>query len=896
MSTLAQLLAAPPDLPVARRLDELAAAASANPAIVVSAPPGTGKTTLVPPVVAESLRADNPDAPRVLVTQPRRVAAHAAASRIASLLGEHPGETVGYAVRGERRVGPGTVIEMLTPGILVRRLQRDPELPGVGAIVFDEVHERHLDSDLALAFALDARATLREDLRLVAMSATVATDTFARLLDAKIVEIPGDIHPVAEHCRQPPRGAEPLGALGPAGTTGVRREFLAHVASVVREAAGRARGDVLVFLPGMREIDEVARRLAGLGLPVERLHGSMGLAEQNRMLSGGAAEATREAGGATQTGACRVVLATALAESSLTVPGVRCVVDAGLSRESRADWGRGVSGLVTVLASRASAIQRAGRAGREGPGEAYRCMSETTWARLAEHSEPEIRTADLADFALQAAVWGAPGGEGLALADMPPTPAIEAAHAVLESLGALERTGALESAGAPGGEADAPGASRTVTPLGRELATLPVGARIGRALVESAPVIGARRAAGICATLDLDVRPPGADLARLRPHDADAASGGRRMQTAARLERLARRFEKNSPGGTGGGDANGPAPARRPDAGSGQTGRLARDDAVALVVALAYPERLAKARAKDSRRYLLASGVGATLPENSPLIGQPWLAVAQLDQGAGRADALIRAAVPIAEDDALAAGAAMLASAESAELVRGRLRAVQVRRLGAIELGRREVGTPDPEAAAEWVRGALADGRLAFEWSEGAAALRERLAFLRETLGGPWPDVSDGPLAARVEEWAGPELAAFARGGVLAPVGSGQLERIFPWPEAARLGELAPERIEVPAGGTARVDYSGGRPIVRMRVQEAFGWKATPRIAGGRVPIVLELLSPARRPVAVTDDLASFWAGPYVQVRAEMRGRYPRHPWPEDPANAEPTRRAKPRR
>lgn len=840
VSSLAELLASPPNLPVARSLSEVRTALTGG-SLVIQAPPGTGKTTLIPPLVAQWLVDENDggaparDAPgpRVVVTQPRRVAARAAARRIASLLGEPVGQTVGFTVRGESRVGAETRIEMVTPGVLVRRLQRDPELPGVGAVILDEVHERHLDSDLALALAIDVRDALREDLLLIAMSATAAVGRTAALIGGAVVDIPSVIFPLDIRWAPPVRGFEALGVVGRG--TGVRREFLMHVASVTRRALAEVPdGDVLVFAPGAREVEEVATRLRGCGAEIATLSGSLPAREQDRVL------AERPGGGR---GIRRVIVATSVAESSLTVPGVRIVVDSGLSREPRTDYGRGISGLVTVHASRAASIQRAGRAGRLGPGTVYRCMDETSWARRAAQTEPEIRTADLTGFVLEAACWGARHACGLALLDEPMPAAVAAAEELLHSLGALDEEGAI-------------------TPVGRQLARLPLSPRLGKALLAS----GSRRAIEICALLDEDLSIPGADL----------AGGWRRAGAASPMwKHQVRRLERLAPSG------------RR------TSGRGENDDEIAVVVASAYPERLARL-APGGQRYQLASGTGAVLPRNSGLEGEKWLAIAQLDRPQGHVDATIRAAVALDESLALKLGEGQMRRRREIVLRDGRLYERVTRALGAIELSVQSSERPDKLAAARWVAEELAAGRFHLSWSEGARLLRERMAFLHEVLGEPWPEVSDEALAARLDEWAGLEIERFAGGGKLSDVGPDQLERLFPWPEAVRIDDLAPQRIAVPTGHAVRLDYSSGKPVARLRVQEAFGWSSTPRVAG--VPVTLELLSPAQRPVAVTDDLMSFWSGPYAQVRAEMRGRYPRHPWPEDPASAKPTRRAKPRK
>lgn len=797
------------DLPVSAKIADIRAALASG-AVVIQSPPGTGKTTVVPQIVAEQCSG------RVLVTQPRRVAARAAARRIADLRGERVGQSVGFSVRGESRVGPDTRIEMVTPGVLVRRLQRDPELAGVGAVILDEVHERHLDSDLAMAMCVDVRDALRDDLLLIAMSATVEAERTARLIGGETLDIPGAIHPVRTVWTPPTRGMEPLGGYG------VRREFLGWVADTVSRALAEvSEGDVLVFLPGVREVREVAGLVGrNAELAVLELHGSLSAAEQDRIFEG--------------SGRRRVIVATAIAESSLTVPGVRIVVDAGLSREPRMDYAHGMGGLVTVRESQAAGTQRAGRAGRLGPGSVYRTMDQTTWARLVPQSEPEIRTADLTDFMLEAAVWGAPSGEDLALLDEPLEVGREAAEEVLRGIGAVDEEG-------------------RATGLGKRIAELPVGPRIGRALLESAPEMAA---AQICALIEENVRIPDADLVGNWAHATRSAPNWK--QQTKRLQKMA--------------------------GSSGELGSLSKptERQIATVIMRAYPDRVARRR-RGTGRYLLANGVGGVLPEYSPLQGCEWLAIAQIDRGQGRADAMIRMAAPLDEDlvDTLP-----VTTQHEVTFSGGKLRGQSRRMVGAIEVA--VVGEKtNPEAARKWV----SSGNLVFDWTEAATKLRQRMDFLHRAVGEPWPDVSDAALAERLEEWAGLEIERFIRGGKLAPVSRGQLERLFPWPDAANVDVLAPERIAAPSGQSFAVDYSGERPKIRLRVQQAFGWTETPEIAG--VPLNLELLSPASRPVAITDDLAEFWAGAYAQVRAEMRGRYPRHPWPEDPAHEKPTNRAK---
>ena len=864
MHTLEELVSHPPQLPVTRALGDIAAAARPGACAVVTAPPGTGKTTLLPPAVAVALAGHEASAGRVLVTQPRRVAARAAARRIARLLGEEVGGQVGYSVRGDSRVSGRTRVEMVTPGVALRRLHRDPELPGVAGIIIDEFHERDLDTDLALAFALDARAALREDLFIALTSATLeASRTVSWLREATgkepaLVDIPGDIHPLELRYAPPPRGVEAVGAIGK-DRVGVRREFLAHVARTVEETVAATVGSLLVFLPGVGEIEAVRRALSLPEVDVLTLHGQLSAAEQDRALSPASGR--------------RVILSTSIAESSLTVPGVSVVVDAGLAREPRFDAGRSLSSLVTVPASLARLEQRAGRAARTGPGVAVRVMDSVDVARRPAQSAPGIATQDLTDARLQVAAWGTPVEE-LALLDAPPAGTWEAAGQRLSSLGAIDEAGAA-------------------TALGRTLASLPLDPPLGRALLASSALLGASKAARFVALLAEDVRVPGADLGawerRLGRGGASGASGAhaqaaRVKETQARLERLARRLPSSSSAL----DALTPAPAHH-DA-DGRT----REDELALTCALAYPEWIARRR-PGSMAYILAGGVGAELPQGSPLEGQEWLAVASIDRAPASRHARILAAVPLSEEDALAAGAALLAIRTQASIENGALRATRTRTLGAIPLKAAPASSLSEEEATALVAEHLAAHGLGdLGWGKEASSLRERMRVLHEVLGKPWPDVSDEALARTADQWLLPWAKRIANGASLNKVSMlDALRSMLPWPQAARLDELAPEKMPIPSGGTRPIDWSGAHPVLTLRVQQAFGWTDTPRLVDGRVPLVLHLTDPAGRPAAVTSDLTSFWAGPYRDVRAQLRGRYPKHPWPEDPLHAEPTNRAK---
>ncbi|MCW5249375.1 ATP-dependent RNA helicase [Streptomyces sp. SHP 1-2] len=907
-------------LPVRDALPALHEALAGHGCAVLVAPPGTGKTTLVPLALAGLL--DGGPARRVVVAEPRRIAARAASRRMAWLLGERPGGLVGHTVRGERVTGPNTRVEVVTTGVLLQRLQRDQELAGTDVVVLDECHERHLDADTAAAFLWDVRQALRPGLRLVAASATTDAEGWSELLGgAPVVAAPGVSYPVEVVWAPPVRPVRP-----PHGTR-VDPALLAHVAAVVRRALAERDGDVLCFLPGVGEIARVAGLLGDAGPEVLQVHGRAPAAVQDAVLAPGARR--------------RVVLATSVAESSLTVPGVRVVVDAGLAREPRVDHARGLSALTTVRASRASARQRAGRAGREAPGAVYRCWAEAEDARLPGFPAPEIKVADLTAFALQAACWGDPDASGLALLDAPPGGAMAAARAVLTAVGAVDRSG-------------------RATERGARMTRLGVHPRLGRALLDAGGGDTGDAVAEVVALLSEEApREYGEDLVtalRTARRGGDAY-GARWRREARRLRGAAADDGSGRAGGRGGGDrgaaadpgrggteghgsgsggrgtdgggrgtegARGAAaagrrgsaggtrttgrhePADRVPRGTGGPGAADRGGAagggggaargseealVGRVAALAYPERVARL---DGGSYLMVSGTRAELPEGSALRGAPWIAVAVADRPVGRGHARVRLAAAVDEATAVRAAGALRETRDEVRWADGDVVARRVERLGAVELAVR----PLRDAAPDLVREALLEGlrREGLEplrWSAGARSLRLRLAFLRLRLGGPWPDVADEALLARADEWLEPELGRARRRADLARIDAGQaLARLLPWAsgEAGRLDELAPERITVPSGSRVRIDYADPeRPVLAVKLQEMFGLDRSPEVAG--VPLLVHLLSPAGRPAAVTADLASFWRDGYRGVRAELRGRYPRHPWPEDPAAAEPTRR-----
>ncbi|MEZ2190195.1 ATP-dependent helicase HrpB [Corynebacterium sp. CCM 9204] len=793
-------------LAAARAVGTLGDALAGTGACVVQAPPGTGKTTLVPPALA------NITGGKVVVTAPRRVAVRAAARRLAHLDGSRLGDRVGFTVRGEHHAG--SRVQFVTPGVLLRRLLADPELAGVDAVALDEVHERQLDTDLLVGMLTELHQ-LRDDLVLTAMSATIDADTFAGLIGGPVVSTEAVTHPL--DVRYIPGGTR-LGARG------VEWAFLDHMARVAVDAVAELGHSALVFVPGAREVDRVVSTIQGLapGVPVLPLHGQLAAAAQDAALT----PADRP----------RIVVATSIAESSLTVPGVRIVVDSGLARVPRRDASRGMTGLVTTTCAASSADQRAGRAGREGPGTVLRCYEPRVYSTMQPHITPEIATSDLTQAALQLTCWGTPRGVGLPLVDAPPTTAITEAEQVLRRLGTVNADGA-------------------VTPFGRRLAGIPASPRLARALLLTVPLLGERAARTVALLAD---QPRGDVAAQAR------AERGRLGREAARLMRLAR-----------GAEAESDYPTTHPEG---------------LVTALAYPEQVARRTGGD---WLLASGTRATLPGGTGLDDAEWLAVAEVTRTTareGRTGAVIRAAARLDEETALAVVG--VSETVTATLEGGRIRARKVRSAGAIELSSTPTSVDKRHASEAIAEGLRTDGLGVFTFSAAANDLRHRLAWLHTHVGDPWPSVAEGELLANLDAWLAPDLERIARG---TPPGTidmhAALRRLLPWPEAAQMNELVPQRLTVPSGNSHAIDYSGEKPVVACKLQECFGLAESPRITG--VPVLFHLLSPAGRPLAVTDDLASFWSGPYSGVRADMRGRYPKHPWPEDPWTATATARTK---
>ncbi|MEH3148100.1 MAG: ATP-dependent helicase HrpB [Methylobacterium frigidaeris] len=827
------MLAASP-LPIDAVLGDLTAALAAGPNAVLVAPPGAGKTTRVPlALLGAPWRRDG----RIVLLEPRRLAARAAAERMAASLGEEVGGLVGLRVRLGSKVSARTRIEVVTEGVFARMILADPELSGVAAVLFDEFHERSLDADLGLALALDAQGGLREDLRLLAMSAT--------LDGARVAALMGGAPVIASE-----------GRAFPVETRHVDRDPHQRVEDAVADAVMRALraepGSVLAFLPGQGEIRRTETLLRGrLGeafpeVDLAPLYGALERVEQDRAVLPSPA------------GRRKVVLATSIAETSLTIEGVRVVVDSGLARVPVYEPDLGLTRLATVRVSRAAADQRRGRAGRTQPGICYRLWPEAATGALEPFTRPEILSADLAGLVLDCAAWGVGDPTALAFLDPPPAPALTEARALLAGLGALDGDGRL-------------------TPEGERLRALPLPPRLARMVVGAAGHGrgAAQDAADLAAVLvERGLGGDGVDLAeRVERFRRDRA--GR----AGDMRRLAANWAREALRGGGPETASGPAP------GFGE------------LLALAYPDRIARARGRPGE-FVLANGRGAALDPASALARGPFLAVAEIvgKAAAGR----ILAAAPI---DLAAIESAFGDRIESRDSVTfdpeaGALRARAARRLGAVVLGERVLPVPATEESARILaRGLAGQGIERLPWSKAAAQWRERVRFLRDAEGEPWPDLSDDGLARSVEEWLAPHLTGIARRDEIgADRLSEALQALLPWALRSRLDAEAPTHVEVPTGSRIPVDYGAeGGPVLAVRVQELYGLARHPVIGGGRVPLVLHLLSPAHRPIQITRDLPGFWRGSWAAVRAEMRGRYPRHPWPEDPLAAPPTTRAKPR-
>jgi ATP-dependent helicase HrpB len=837
-------------LPIDAALPELAEAlrrASARPNAVLVAPPGAGKTTRVPLALIDTPWAGGAHR-KLIMLEPRRLAARGAAARMAATLGERVGDTVGLRVRLGSQVSARTRIEVVTEGVFARMILSDPTLDGVAGVIFDEFHERSLDADLGLALALDAQGALRPDLRILVMSATLDGARVARLLgdgtDAPVILSEGRAFPVETRYL----GRDPQARIED------------QMVDAIRHALAEETGSILAFLPGQAEILRTAERLSERvrdpSVVIAPLYGAMEMAAQDRAVKPAAA------------GFRKVVLATSIAETSLTIEGVRVVIDSGLARVPRYEPDVGVTRLVTVRAARAQVDQRRGRAGRTEPGVCYRLWEEAANGALEPFARPEILTADLAPLLLDCAAWGETDPTRLPFLDAPPRPALKEARALLVSLGAIDGDGRL-------------------TALGRHVSDLPLPPRLARMVVSAAGRGQAGEAARLAALLvERGLGGDGADLeARLTRFARDGACHTQDRRSDD-MRRLADGWARQAQGAAG-------AAAARPRLSTGG------------LLALAYPDRIARARGRPGH-YLLANGRAGQLEPHEALAKAPWIVVADLTGQA--ASARILAGAALGETDieveiaALAPDlpAGLLGEADETRFdpAAAALRRRATRKLGAITLAERNLPVePGPQAALALAQGLATIGLSRLPWTKAQTRLRERFAFLHAADPAAWPDLGDAALAASVSDWLAPVLTGHvALADITADDLDAALALIAPWELARRAEAEAPSHFEAPTGSRVAVDYAAeAGPTVSIRVQELYGLTKHPTLAGGKVALVLELLSPAHRPIQVTRDLPGFWRGSWAAVRTEMKGRYPRHLWPEDPTQADPTTRAKPR-
>jgi len=813
-------------LPIDAVLDDLARTLERNNAAVLVAPPGAGKTTRVPLALLDAPWAR---AKKIIVLEPRRIAARASAERMAKTLGERAGETVGYRVRFGSKISRATRIEVVTEGIFSRQILDDPELNGVAAVLFDEFHERSLDADLGLALARDAQTGLREDLRLLVMSATLDGARVAKLLgDAPVVESEGRAFPVETRY------------LSRKVDVPLERQMADSIATALRADPG----SVLAFLPGAAEIRRTQNfldeRVQDASTEIVPLFGALDASVQDRAI----APAPK--------GSRKVVLATSIAETSLTIEGVRIVVDSGLARVPRYEPDIGLTRLETVRASRAAVDQRRGRAGRTEPGICYRLWDEPQTASLAAYTQPEILSADLSSLVLDLARWGVSDPATLAFLDPPPTPALKEARSLLEELGALDADG-------------------RITTEGKRLRALALPPRLARMIVDSDAFGAGENAAEVAAILT--ERGLGGDSVDL-DHRLDQFRRDR-SQRASSARDLAHRWASQV-----------------------ASSSVQKDAALStgVMLAFAFPDRVAKNRGNGS--FVLANGRGASVEQTSSLARAPYVAVGELTGTAAAGRILLAAPITQDEIETQFAGHIEVADEISFDRTALSLHARRKKTLHAITLSEAPLAlSPSVETARILADGIVAAGLGRLPWSKSAKQWRDRVMFLRQAEGDSWPDLSDEGLVASAADWLVPalydktSLKEFSAGDL-----SEALLGLLPWELRARLEREAPTHFEAPTGTMLAIDYEAEQgPTIAVRLQELFGLNTHPSIAKGKVPLVLELLSPAQRPVQVTRDLPGFWRGSYAAVRSDLRGRYPRHPWPEDPASAMPTRRVKPR-
>ncbi|MBR0966652.1 ATP-dependent helicase HrpB [Bradyrhizobium diazoefficiens] len=814
-------------LPIDAVLDDLSRTLESHNAAVLVAPPGAGKTTRVPLALLDAPWAKGK---KIVVLEPRRIAARASADRMARSLGERTGDTVGYRVRFGSKISRATRIEVVTEGIFTRQILDDPELSGIAAILFDEFHERSLDADMGLALARDAQLGLREDLRILVMSATLDGARVARLLgEAPVVESEGRAFPVETRY------------LGRKADAPIERQMADAIALALRADGG----SVLAFLPGAAEIRRtqtfLAERVQDASIEIVPLFGALDAAVQDRAIS------------PPPKGTRKVVLATSIAETSLTIEGVRIVVDSGLARVPRYEPDIGLTRLETVRVSRAAADQRRGRAGRTEPGVCYRLWDEPQTASLAPYTQPEILSADLSSLVLDLAQWGVTDPAALSFLDPPPQPAWKEAKSLLSELNALDGDG-------------------RITVEGKSLRALALPPRLARMIVDSHRAGAGEAAAEIAAILT--ERGLGGDSADLE-HRRDQFRRDRSPRAASARD-LARRWAAQV--------------AASEEAGS-------QDDlSTGLMLAYAFPDRVARNRGNGS--FVLANGRGASVEQTSSLARAPYIAIGEMTGTAASGRILL--AAQITQDEIERHFEKHIEAVDEISFDRGAmaLRARRRRALHAITLSEATLAvSPSEETARVFADGLIAAGLDRLPWSKAAKQWRDRVMFLRKAEGDSWPDLSDAGLIARRDDWLVPALYdKIALKDISAGDLSDALMALLPWEMRARLDREAPTHFEAPTGTVLAIDYEAEQgPTIAVRLQELFGLNTHPSIAAGKVPLVLELLSPAQRPVQVTRDLPGFWRGSYAAVRSDLRGRYPRHPWPEDPASAPPTRRVKPR-
>jgi ATP-dependent helicase HrpB len=827
-----------PHLPVEAALAELLRALELSGVAVLQAPPGAGKTTRVPPALLQAPWCNG----RIVLLEPRRIAARAAARRMAWERGERIGQTVGITTRTDRSVGPETRIEVVTEGILTRRLQRDPALEDTSVVIFDEFHERSLQADLGLALCLQSRSLLRPDLRLLVMSATLDGNRVADLIGATaVIRSEGRAHPVT------------VESMGPAADL---RRPAAAVGRATLQALARHPGSVLVFLPGRREIEQVAQQLADAADPhtlVSPLHGQL------------SAEAQDAAIRPAPEGRRKVVLATDIAETSLTIEGISVVVDSGFARRPRFDPRTGLTRLETVRISQSNAEQRCGRAGRLGPGTCIRLWSEADTERMARRTPPEILEADLAPLALSLACWGAEAEE-LAWMDPPPEAALSQARDLLRQLGALDPAG-------------------RITEHGRAMDALGTHPRLAHMLLRARDISKVETAALLAALLEerdpLDRAWAGTDL-RIRIRAlVESGPSAQTMHPGVRKRLLdqARRWTRHLGTRTFAESAVDPESA----------GRLS---------ALAYPDRIALRRPGSEPRFLLANGRGAFFPREDDLAEAPCIVAAVVD--AGHREAIIHLAAPLDRHTLPDDFPDLVRRADRVEWDpdSGAVLACREQRLGALILESQPLREPPQARVTALLLDAIRKRGLAsLPWSPEARKLQARIAFAHKLEGPSWPDPGDSALLEHLEEWLGPWLTGMSRLSHLQRLDmSAVLAQPLQWSQRRRLDELAPGHIGVPSGSRVAIDYGDPEhPVLPVRIQEVFGWSDTPRIGGGRVPLTLHLLSPARRPMQITTDLAGFWERTYPEVKKDLKGRYPKHYWPDDPLQAEARRGTRPR-